>query len=428
MDLKPKSISEFVNAVKFTLENNFKNVFVQGEITNLSLSSSGHWYFTLSDQDASVSAALFKMDALRNPIIKNLKDGVKVQVYGDVSVFAKRGTFQVIVKKIIPVGVGDLKEQFEKLKNKLRSEGLFDLENKKPIPLLPKRVAVITAKQGAALQDFLNIYKRRSLWMDVLVVPALVQGESAPKSLREALLNVLSFSKDAPAEKKIDVIVICRGGGSLEDLWAFNDEGLAYDIFNSPIPIISAVGHEVDFSISDFVADLRAETPSAAAERLTQYQTQVKEKLINVHSRLSRSMGLIVQTNRSRLIEVSPLNLLNEIQSYLLFVQRKLSDLKLDHRLNELTRIHDHYRNLDDLTSRLTNVLNRKLELSKLKLDKNQRLLAAVGPESILNRGYSILSTGDKLYLKSGKDFDKVLKGTTLKVQFIDGTRNVSKE
>jgi len=427
MELRPKSVSEFVNGIKQTLESQFKNANVVGEISNLSLSSSGHWYFTLSDQDASVSVALFKLDALKNPIIKTLKDGMKVQAYGDVSVFTKRGTFQIIVKKIIPLGAGDLKEQFEKLKNKLRDEGLFDLENKKPIPLFPKRVAVITAKQGAALQDFINIYKRRSLKMDLLVVPALVQGENAPKSIREALLNVLQYSQMATLDKKIDVIVLCRGGGSLEDLWAFNDEGLAYDIFNSPIPIISAIGHEVDFSISDFVADLRAETPSAAAERLTQYQTQVKEKMKSLHLRLSQCMTADVYQKKNRLLNVSPLNLLHELQAFLLFQQKRLADLKIDHRLNELTKIHDHYRNLDDLVFRLTKLLERKIENSSFNLEKCRRLLFAVGPESILNRGYSILSTDDKKYLKSSEEFDRVSEGTTLSVRFIDGVRKVKK-
>ena len=206
MSLDIKKVSQIVSEIKNLLENEFNNISIEGEVTNLSLSSAGHWYFTLSDKDSSLSAALFKMDALRNPQMKSIKDGAKVVVVGDINVYPKRGTFQVIVKRIVPVGVGDLKEQFEKLKRKLASEGLFDLDKKKIIPIMPKRVAIITAQRGAALQDFINIYKRRSIWMNLLVIPAVVQGLDAPRSIRAALHNVIKYSFEAPTDKKIDII------------------------------------------------------------------------------------------------------------------------------------------------------------------------------------------------------------------------------
>ncbi len=180
MNQNVPSVSVLVNQIKRNLEASFRNVMVIGEITNLSYSSSGHWYLSLSDSESLISAAVFKMDAMRNPVLKNLKDGDKVICAGAISVYAKRGTFQLIIKRITPVGKGDLKEQFELLKKKLAGEGLFDLENKKPIPDMPKRIAVITAKGAAALQDFLNIVDRRSLFCDVLISPALVQGDAAP--------------------------------------------------------------------------------------------------------------------------------------------------------------------------------------------------------------------------------------------------------
>ena len=278
MDKVP-SVSEVIFNIKRLLEGEFRTVSVEGEISNLSHSSSGHWYLTLSDSDSSLSAAVFKMDALRNPLMKSLKNGDKVICSGSIGVYNKRGTFQLIVKRISPVGKGDLKEQFEMLKRKLAAEGLFDPQIKKEIPTLPNRIAVITAKGAAALQDFLNIIDRRTQWYDILLSPALVQGDAAPASLRKALFNVIKYSMDAPEDKKIDVIVFTRGGGSMEDLWAFNDEGLAWDIFNCPIPVISAVGHQVDTTICDMVSDLRCETPSAAAEVLSSAQAEIKETL-----------------------------------------------------------------------------------------------------------------------------------------------------
>ena len=313
MNLETKNVSQVISEIKSLLESEFTNVSIEGEVTNLSLSSSGHWYFTLSDKNASISAALFKMDALRNPMIKKIKDGEKVLLIGDINVYPKRGTFQVIVKKITPLGEGDLKEQFEKLKKRLASEGLFDLERKKAIPALPKRVAIITALRGAALQDFINIYKRRSIWMDLVVIPTLVQGDDAPRSLRASLHSIIKYSLEAPPEKKIDIIVLARGGGSVEDLWAFNDEGLAWDLFNCPIPTVSAIGHEVDFSIADYVCDLRAETPSAAAEVITHQQTLIKDKMRTLKVRLLSLIEIKISRFNNRLKHAHPHTILNII-------------------------------------------------------------------------------------------------------------------
>lgn len=202
------SVSQLVNNVKQILEGEFRFLKVEGEISNLSSSSAGHYYLTLSDRDSSISCALFRGDALRNPEVRKLKDGDKVIVTGSIGVYSKRGTFQVIIKTIAPSGKGDLMAQFELLKKKLASEGLFDLENKTPLPKLPKRVAVITAKGAAALQDFLNVFERRSLWMDILLVPSLVQGDQAPKELVNALKRVIKYHLEG---NPIDVVVLTRG-------------------------------------------------------------------------------------------------------------------------------------------------------------------------------------------------------------------------
>ena len=256
MDMKALAVSEAVNLIKRSLESEFFDLTIVGEVSNFTSSAAGHFYFTLSDKDASLSCAMFKMDAMRNPIIRKIRNGEKVYLRGPISVYAKRGTFQLLGKKILKYGQGDLKAQFEFLKEKLRSQGFFDLENKKEIPRFPKKIAVVTAKQGAALQDFLNVMKRRSLSYDILICPALVQGDAAPASIIKAL-NVISSRSD------IDLIVITRGGGSMEDLWAFNNEELVKCIYNLKAPVISAIGHQVDFTLSDFVADMRCETPTA---------------------------------------------------------------------------------------------------------------------------------------------------------------------
>jgi exodeoxyribonuclease VII large subunit len=427
MEIKAKQVSEVVGDIKNLLEREFKDVLMEGEITNLSLSSSGHWYFTLSDKDSAMSAALFKMDAFRNPIIKTLKDGAKVVVTGDINVYPKRGTFQIIVKKIVPIGVGDLKEQFEKLKAKLRADGLFDLDHKKSIPKMAKKVAIITALRGAALQDFLNIYKRRSLWMNVLVVPALVQGDGAPNSIRSALFNTIKYSMNAAAEEKIDLIILARGGGSLEDLWAFNDEALAWDIYNCPIPTISAIGHEVDFSISDFVADLRAETPSAAAELITHEQTLIKDRMISGKRRLLHAMEMKETRLKSKLKMYHPKEILTELQSYYISLDKRLNRLKLHHRLNELTHINDYYIELDQYSEKMQQLIKLFIERRLNRLERFAAIMKVTNPHNVLERGYTYLEADDKKYILSAESFDKVKANENLSLHFFDGKRIVKK-
>lgn len=428
MSIEVKKVSQIVGEIKNLLEHEFTNISIEGEVSNLSLSSSGHWYFTLSDKDSALSAALFKMDALRNPQLKSIKDGSKVIVVGDINVYPKRGTFQVIVKRIVPVGLGDLKEQFEKLKRKLASEGLFDLDKKKPIPTMPKRIAIITALRGAALQDFLNIYKRRSIWMDVLVIPTLVQGEDSPRALRASLHKVLEYSLKAEPASKIDLIVFARGGGSLEDLWAFNDEGLAYDIFNCPIPTISAIGHEVDFSITDFVADLRCETPSAAAEIITQEQTLIRDRLINSKTRLKQAMNFKISRMQTRLRASHPSAILNILLTKFGQYQKRLQKCDLKNRLNELTKIHEFYIELDDHIQRIDRALKEKLKELKFRVVKAHDVMKVLNPKNVLERGYSYLENENGHVVGSSLEFDKVASPTkevSFTLHFFDGKRKV---
>lgn len=427
MDLEIKNVSQLIGEIKNLLENNFTSVSIQGEITNLSLSSSGHWYFTLSDKDASLSAALFKMDALRNPLIKKIKDGDKVIIVGDINVYPKKGTFQVIVKKIVQLGIGDLKEQFEKLKRRLSTEGLFDLDRKKAIPALPKRVAIITAQRGAALADFINIYKRRSLWMDLIVIPALVQGDDAPRAIRAALHNIIKYSLDATPDKKIDIIVLARGGGSLEDLWAFNDEGLAWDLFNCPIPTISAIGHEVDFTICDFVCDFRAETPSAAAEVITHQQTLIKEKMYTLKKRLVNAINLKISRVQNRLKNTNPHTILNIILKVFNSYQKRLNRCQIHKRLNELTHVHDFYQRLDENIDKIIRKLNETFKFLNHRLDKSNDLLKVLNPENVLERGYSYVNTQDGVIISRASEMDALEVGTQLNLKFYDGKRKILK-
>lgn len=427
MNIVPLSIGNLINAIKHELESNFRDVMIEGEISNLSLSSSGHWYLTLSDKDASISAAVFKMDAFRNPVIQKLKDGDKIIAHGDINVYPKRGTFQIIIKKIIPKGQGDLKEQFEKLKKKLAEEGLFDLSIKKKIPELPRRIAVITALRGAALQDFLNIYERRSLWMDIVVVPTLVQGDESPKALRKSLFNVIKYSMSAPEDKKFDLILFTRGGGSMEDLWAFNDEALAWDIYNCPIPVVSAVGHEVDYTICDFVADLRLETPSAAAEVLTQKQTQIKEKIVGAKNKLKNEMRYFMQYLLEKVNRRKPRLVLSLLLQKVTNFQKKLQRLDIKNRFQELTHLYDYQIELDDINKRLKSFSEKSVEKRQTKLHKLESLLVAYNPNNVLKRGYSYTESNGHVILDTS-GFDQLQAKTELTIHFHDGVRTVEKK
>lgn len=421
------TVSSLVNDLKGLIEGQFRSVSIEGEITNLSLSSSGHYYFTVSDRNASLSACLFKMDAMRNPEIRALKDGDKVQCLGSIGVYAKRGTFQIIVKRLTKAGKGDLKEQFEILKKKLAHEGLFDLEVKKDIPKLAKRVAIITALRGAALADFLNIMKRRSHWVDIVVVPTLVQGDTASKLIRQSLFNTIKYSMNAPEEKKIDVIVLSRGGGSLEDLWCFNDEALAWDIFNCPIPTISAVGHQVDYSICDFVSDLRCETPSAAAQILSEEQSRLLERLENSKRHLSLNAKNIISKRQEIVLRARPERLLSNVKDQYNQYVARLERSSIIKRDIELIGLHDHWFRIDELINRSKNLIEKMKEEEKSRLDKNFELLGALNPNNVLDRGYSFLTSTNGKVLSDVKAFSKLSPGTKLSINFVDGKGEVEK-
>lgn len=251
------TVSEYTQEVKHLLEQGMPPCWVRGEVSNLRKQGSGHLYFTLKDARSQVSCVVFRGDALRLSV--ELKDGIQILLYGEISVYEPRGAYQIVGRIVLGEGKGGLREEFEKLKNQLSAEGLFDSARKKTIPLLPRTIGFITSPSGAAIQDFISIMKRRSWRGRLVVLPAQVQGKTAAAEIVEQI-------KRAEAMGCFDLLIVGRGGGSLEDLWAFNEEPLVREIARCRIPVISAVGHEIDFTLSDFAADLRAETPSAAAE------------------------------------------------------------------------------------------------------------------------------------------------------------------
>ena len=352
------SVAQLTQSIKSLLEGGIGLVTVKGEISNWRPAASGHIYFSLKDSEAVISAALFRGAAskLKGP---PPKDGMEVICRGRISVYPPRGTYQIIVEAMEPVGSGSLQAQFEALKKKLFQEGLFDSARKRKIPVLPNRIVVITSPTGAAIRDVLSVLKRRFAGVNVLILPALVQGVDAPAELIRAL-------RLANERALGDVILLTRGGGSLEDLWCFNDENLAREIFRSEIPVVSAIGHEIDFTIADFVADLRAPTPSAAAELLIREKEMLLESILEWQARLVKTMR-------------------TDLHRFRLELKGIASKLK-----NPKDRINDLRLRFDDWSERLVTAAKNSIDRKKQRLDRIDASLKALSPLNVLERGYSI--------------------------------------
>jgi len=286
LDRKVFTVSQLTSQIKEILEGTFVGIWVEGEISNLRQPSSGHMYFTLKDEVTQISAVMFR--SLNRDLRFSPKDGLAVIVYGRVSVYERRGEYQITVEYMEPKGIGALQLAYEQLKERLAQEGLFDPAHKKPIPLLPQRVGVITSATGAAVRDILHVIHRRFANLEVILYPVQVQGETAAGEIAKAIEEMNQWGK-------IEVLIVGRGGGSIEDLWAFNEEKVARAIFASRIPIISAVGHETDYTIADFVADARAPTPSAAAEIVVTSKDQLRQRMDELIGRMLSSMQLRLQ-------------------------------------------------------------------------------------------------------------------------------------
>jgi exodeoxyribonuclease VII large subunit len=300
---RPQSVTELNLDIKSALERRFNNVWVEGEISNFSVASSGHWYFSLTDGESFIKAVCFKGTNWR--IRFKPFDGLQVRVRGNITSWERRSEYQLAVESLQPVGEGALTVAFEQIKAKLAKEGLFDQSLKRAIPAYPRRIGVVTSPTGAAIHDILNVLERRARSVNVVIIPAQVQGETAGEQIARAIANANKFSSSTTHEQKIDVLIVGRGGGSAEDLWAFNEERVARAIRASDIPVISAVGHEIDFTIADMVADLRAPTPSAAAEIVARAEAEIVEHLRRSTADLFSSINYRVLWARNELQELA---------------------------------------------------------------------------------------------------------------------------
>lgn len=389
MKIKTLTVSDVNNYVKKNFDNDFilNNLSVEGEISNLKYHSSGHIYFSLKDSNSKINAVMFRSDA--DNLKFKLENGMLVKTKARLSIYIKEGTYQLYCRIIEKSGLGDLYVEFERLKEKLNSEGLFDFENKKNIPKYPKNVGVVTSPTGAAIEDILNVIKRRNKHINVHIYPALVQGvNSSPSIIR----GIEYFNKN----KSVDVIIVGRGGGSIEELWAFNDENLAYSIYKSKIPIISAVGHEVDYTISDFVADLRASTPSVAAELVSFKYDDFIDGLFQKKLLITRRINDTINREKDKIGTIKKVISLN----------------------SPLNRIVLEYNRIDNFRSNMNKVMNAKIKNEKEVISKYKSLLDAHNPLNILDRGYSIIEDVDGKVITNSKELDNKNK---INIIFRDG-------
>lgn len=424
------SVGELNRSAKMILESNFSSVSVLGEISNLAQPSSGHIYFTLKDAEGSIRCAMFKNQKMRMNYTP--KDGDQCVLKGQVSLYAARGDYQLIVRQMQPAGVGNLMQQFEELKQKLDKEGLFDPLKKKDIPSPPKHIGVITSASTAALQDVITTIKRRAPSSQVTLSPAMVQGDTAPQAIIKALDLILLFNETST--NPIDIVLMTRGGGSIEDLWAFNNEDLAREIYDFPIPVISGVGHEIDFTIADFVADMRAPTPTAAAELVTEFQFQLSDRLQEIQLGLINGLKNILQINKQKLDLLesnlkSPQVILNEqkqkldnielrlkqsVEKKFLFSQQSLALLKQSiAEKNPYKIIKELLKDIDLLSKDMIKSFTYLVENKSKSLEKINSNLHAFSPLAVLDRGYAIVQNASGQAIKNSQEVQEAELVTT---------------
>jgi exodeoxyribonuclease VII large subunit len=418
------SVGELNRSAKYLLENTFNNIAVVGEISNMSRPSSGHIYFTLKDEDGAIGCAMWRSQASR--LNFSPENGDQCILKGQVSLYPATGRYQLMVKSIEQAGSGNLMQQFEMLKNKLDEEGLFNLNNKKGIPKSPKHIGIITSESTAALQDILTTIERRAPSAQISLSPAVVQGDNAPSTIIKALNRIIIFNEKNP-DSKIDVVIIARGGGSIEDLWCFNNEDLAREIAAYPIPTISGVGHEIDFTICDFVSDMRTPTPTAAAELVSEFYFKIQDKLDDLNLALLKSIEQLLRTKKQFMKGLkssikNPLMILRE-QS------QKLDNFEL--RLNQKISLNYAKKNqaikllssrllqkspssfLKELNNKISNTdlnlkknIKRKISFNKTQLAEYDKNLSILNPLSILDRGYSIIQKKSGESVKSSNEVE----------------------
>lgn len=393
------SVSEITKNIKVILENNFSSIWVEGEISGYKVSSAGHAYFSLKDKNAVLPVSLFL--SARRCLKFEPQDGLKVIAFGRISLYEPKGAYSLYAERIEPKGLGALNLAFEQLKKRLEQEGLFAPEKKKKIPLFPRTIGIVTSKTGAAIKDILNVLSRRFANLNIIIKSVRVQGQGAAEEIAEAIKELNQFNEELTVgsrgleDNKIDVLIVGRGGGSLEDLWAFNEEVVARAIYNSEIPVISAVGHQVDFTIADFVSDLRAETPSAAAELVIANKESILRNLAHLKFRLKTAVE-------------------NSLENKI----RYFNNLRKDciYRKPE-NRVLFHIETLGKLNEKLKKEIKHFIQFQGHKLAAVSSRLEALSPLSVLSRGYSIsfLLPAKKIIvdtkqLKAGDEVETKLK------------------
>lgn len=387
---RPLSVSELNAQVKGELERRFNNVWVEGEIVNFSPARSGHWYFKLHDAASFISAACYRGANYR--IRFEPFDGLQVRVRGRLTLYEPKGEFQLMVESLEPVGEGARRVAFEQIKTKLAAEGLFDSALKRPLPPYPRRVGVVTSPTGAAFFDILHVLSRRARSVSVILIPARVQGENAAYEITRAVRMANEYNENAEFASRIDTLIVGRGGGSSEDLWAFNEEPVARAIRASTIPVISAVGHEVDFTIADLVADLRAATPSAAAEIVAQREEDICSALDRRADDLFRIMSYRLLEARSRVqsLSLSPvfIETLQRANARLEAISAQLS------ALHPASKVSDGKSVLGILNQRVNAAQLRFLESRSRSLNIAMAKLDALSPLAVLGRGFAIVENG----------------------------------
>ena len=432
------SVSELTRKIRNLLEYKIGEIWVEGEISNLRKQASGHQYFTLKDAKSQLSCVLFRGNASKMAL--DLNDGQEIEVRGDLSVYEPRGNYQLIVRNAQLKGHGSLQLQFEALKKKLNAEGLFKEETKSSIPSFPDTICIVTSPTGAAVRDMISVLQRRAPWVKIVVYPVLVQGNQASSQIVEALNNLTEWTKKG--DLNIDTIVLTRGGGSLEDLWPFNEETTARAIHEIDIPIISAVGHEIDFTISDLVADLRAPTPSAAAEILVPEKNEVRRRLNHFINKMeSLTMNSIDRWNEqlnylgSKTLINQPLRFLSDLEQQVDWKSESLRSVihevirsKTDDLSNysvQLSRYHPARQieeisgKIDLLKKSLTHSLSINMKSVVERYEKGAIAIKTLGPDSVLDRGFSLTLDADGKLITST---DEVKPGDLMTTRLKNGT------
>ncbi len=441
-DRKVYAISELTRQIKQTLEDEIGHVWVEGEISNFKVYSSGHAYFNLKDEKAQLSVVLFAGSRSGVAPGTRLEDGQRIRAYGEITVFENRGQYQLIVRKVEPAGVGDLMLRFEEMKRKLEAEGLFEAARKRALPLLPQRIGIVTSPTGAVIHDILNVLSRRFPNLQIRLAPVKVQGAGAAEAIAGA---IALFNRACGPESAwpADVLIVGRGGGSLEDLWAFNEEIVARAVAGSLIPVISAVGHETDFSLCDFAADLRAPTPSAAAELVVAPKCELEALVARQARALRQALQRRADALRGRLAAVRAASFLRQPEQAVERLAQRVDTLgmRLDHVVRQ--RVQDERQRSDRVCNRLTLLRERQVRQvdSRVDLDRRrleqacrlnmdrlrmkvaalERQMALLNPLAVLDRGYSLTHTEQGALVRSVGD---VAVGMGLSTRVKDGLIN----